>query len=549
MHASQSVPRERSRALARALVAVIATLAMIGGGVAIPASAAVGGTVSGTVTAASLPLANIRVTFFPLWGSGDAAGTALTSSSGTYSVPNLEQGTYRVRFAPEDQASTYSAAWWGGGALESESSILTLGASAVTGVNVALTVGGSISGTITTGSASDKGAAAAFLKNPVTGQWERFSRWANANSSGAYRIWGLPAGQYLLRFAPQSDNQLISTRYWQNKTFWAEAQLITISGTTLVSARDASLPSSGRKIVRVSGSNRYATSSLIAGVNPGFNQPDVVFIVNGAGYPDALSAGPAAAHLDAPVLLTPGTVLAPEITSKLSSMDPDIIYIIGGTPTINSAVEAQLAPYANVRVERIAGADRYATSRLVAQKIFGGGANTAYIATGSNFPDALSAGPAAAVETGPVLLVNGAAGTTDPETLATLQTLGVEKIVIAGSEDTISAGIASSLQSAASVTEVYRRSGINRYETSVLLAQGAVRLADAVFLATGTDFPDALAGAALAGYKDLRSPIYLVRSTCVPQSVFDEIARLKPAEIYILGGTTTVGDILGNPAC
>ncbi len=549
MHASQSEPTARSRVLTRALVAVIAAVAMIGGGVAAPASAVVGGAVSGIVTAASLPLANIRVTFFPLWGSGDAAGNALTNASGAYSVSGLEQGTYRVRFAPEDQSSSYSAAWLGGGALESESSILTLGATAVTGVNAALAVGGSISGTITTSSSTDKGAAAAFLKNPVTGQWERFSRWANADGSGAYRIWGLPNGQYLLRFAPKNDSQLISTRYWQNETFWAEAQLISVSGTGVVAGRNATLPSSGRTVARIAGSNRFATSALIAAVNPGFANPDSVFIVNGMGYPDALSAGPAAAHLGAPVLLTRPDVLASEITAKLTSMDPDTIYIIGDTPSISAAVEAQLKPYANIGVVRIAGSDRYATSRLVAQQIFGDGADTAYVATGNNFPDALSAGPAAAVESAPVLLVNGAAGTSDPETLATLQALGTRKVVIAGGEGMVSSGIEASLRSAASVTEIYRRSGSDRFGTSVLLAQGSVRVADAVFLATGLEFPDALAGSALAGYEDLRSPIYLVRPNCVPQAVFDEIARLKPAEIYILGGTTMVGDILGKPAC
>lgn len=549
MYASQSETRASSRVFTRTLVAAIAALAMISGGVAAPASAAVGGAVSGTVTSASLPLANIRVTFFPLWGSGDAAGSTLTTSSGSYSVAGLEQGTYRVRFAPEDQASSYAAAWLGGGALESESTILTLGAAAVPGVNVALAVGGSISGTITTSSSTDKGAAAAFLKNPVTGQWERFSRWANADGSGAYRIWGLPNGQYLLRFAPKNDSQLISTRYWQNQTFWAEAQLITVSGTGVVAGRNVTLPSNGRTVARIAGSNRFATSALIAGVNPGFAKPDSVFIVNGMGYPDGLSAGPAAAHLGAPVLLTGPDTLASDITAKLTSMDPDTIYIIGGTPTIGAAVEAQLKPYANIGVVRIAGADRYATSRLVAEQIFGDGADTAYVATGNNFPDALSAGPAAAIESAPVLLVNGTAGTPDAETLATLQDLGAHKVVIAGGDGTVSSGIEASLRSAASVTEVYRRSGSDRFGTSVLLAQGSVRVADAVFLATGLEFPDALAGSALAGHEDLRSPIYLVLPHCVPQAVFDEIARLKPAEIYLLGGATKVGDILGEPPC
>jgi putative cell wall-binding protein len=56
-------------------------------------------------------------------------------------------------------------------------------------------------------------------------------------------------------------------------------------------------------------------------------------------------------------------------------------------------------------------------------------------------------------------------------------------------------------------------------------------------LATGTQFADALsAGAAFDG----GVPILLTRPECVPQVVLDEIDRLDPGEVRVLGGPSAV---------
>jgi putative cell wall-binding protein len=64
--------------------------------------------------------------------------------------------------------------------------------------------------------------------------------------------------------------------------------------------------------------------------------------------------------------------------------------------------------------------------------------------------------------------------------------------------------------------------------------------ADTVFVATGGNYPDALAGSAAAAR--LGAPVLLVTSDAVPGSVVAELARLSPRSIVVLGGTAAVGE-------
>ena len=92
--------------------------------------------------------------------------------------------------------------------------------------------------------------------------------------------------------------------------------------------------------------------------------------------------------------------------------------------------------------------------------------------------------------------------------------------------------------------------GASRYETAVLISQRTYESdAPAIVIARGTDFPDALGGAALAGSLDegYGGPILLVpTSGTLPAVVAAEITRLQPSSAYILGGTGAVSDSMKN---
>jgi putative cell wall-binding protein len=89
--------------------------------------------------------------------------------------------------------------------------------------------------------------------------------------------------------------------------------------------------------------------------------------------------------------------------------------------------------------------------------------------------------------------------------------------------------------------------GDDRYETAAALSQAVWTPDDAaiVFLATGQNFPDALAGGAStlgAG------PILLVLRDSLPPATAAEIQRLQPCFVIALGGPNAISDAVLNQA-
>jgi putative cell wall-binding protein len=168
-----------------------------------------------------------------------------------------------------------------------------------------------------------------------------------------------------------------------------------LGGTTAIPATmDSSLTALGFVVVRVAGADRYATAIAVADA---LGDPTTVMLATGVNFPDALSAGPAAAHVDGVVLLTDGTTMPASVTAYLAA-HPGTVYAVGG-PAV--AADPSATP--------LTGADRYATAAAVAAALFTAPA-TVGVASGVAFPDALTGGAFQAHADGPLLL-------TDPGTL------------------------------------------------------------------------------------------------------------------------------------
>ncbi len=127
-----------------------------------------------------------------------------------------------------------------------------------------------------------------------------------------------------------------------------------------------------------------------------------MFLALGTNFPDALVAAAAGGYLTAPVLLTTRDHVPQATIDEVKRLDPDQIYIVGGTAAISNTVAEELAPYGTVK--RLAGANRFETAAAVAEEAFPATC-AAYLAYGGNFPDALVAAAAAGYNGGPVLLV------------------------------------------------------------------------------------------------------------------------------------------------
>jgi putative cell wall-binding protein len=85
---------------------------------------------------------------------------------------------------------------------------------------------------------------------------------------------------------------------------------------------------------------------------------------------------------------------------------------------------------------------------------------------------------------------------------------------------------------------VVRIGGADRYGTAADVAHAFWPSADAAWIATGRNFPDALAGSALAG--GAGQPLLLVTSGSVPAATGQEIIRLRAAALHIMGGTSVI---------
>jgi putative cell wall-binding protein len=294
------------------------------------------------------------------------------------------------------------------------------------------------------------------------------------------------------------------------------------------------VPAEKPAVDRIDGADRFAVAVAVSQeAYP--DGAESAFLVTGANYPDALSAGPAAVHREAPLLLTRGDSLPPETAAELARLEVRDVYVVGGVNSVSEAVVKQVEA-TGVTVHRIGGADRYAASRALAAETFGGsGSGLVYVATGANFPDALAAGGAAGHADAPVILVNGGAASLDAATKQQLAALGVTSIKIAGGPASVSPGIERDLAAIAPTT---RLSGTDRIQAAAAINLDAYGSSDRAFLVTGYAFPDALTGSAWAGH--LGVPLYVSLPNCVPGAVADAAARQGVGSLTLIGGPASL---------
>ncbi|MEA2652610.1 MAG: hypothetical protein QOI85_2331 [Chloroflexota bacterium] len=310
--------------------------------------------------------------------------------------------------------------------------------------------------------------------------------------------------------------------------------------SVMVFVKLCSPPSPGgtTNIQRLSDADRYATAAAISR-SQFAGGASTVFIATGSSFPDALAGSPAAAKANGPILLTATNQLPSATATELARLKPSKIVILGGTGAVSAGVAASLGSYAG-SVARWAGSDRFATAAAISSSSFGPGVSVAYVTTGTTFPDALSGGAIAGKNGGPILLV-------DPHTLPTvtateLDRLMPAKIVILGGTGAVSTGVANALAAYAPSGSVSRLAGTDRYATAVQVSRASYGSggSDAVFITTGENFPDGLAGGPVAAL--LPGPILLVSPTQLPGVVATELDRLDPATVYVLGGVHSVSD-------
>jgi putative cell wall-binding protein len=285
---------------------------------------------------------------------------------------------------------------------------------------------------------------------------------------------------------------------------------------------------------RLSAGDRYGQAIQVARAAYPSGAP-VVYITTGENFPDALSAAPAAAHEGGPLLLTPSGFLPSNVRSEIDRLAPSRVVIVGGVSAVSTDVETALRALVPA-TSRIDGTDRFAVSRALARSVFGTSTDI-LIATGANFPDALSADVVGAALGRPVLLVDGGARL-DASTAEYLADAGVERAILVGGTAVIAPRFEDDL---AQLVAVERLAGSDRFATSHLAnAKLSFTPGGTAYLSTGMNFPDALAGSVLAARAG--APLFLTTSSCIPRSITEDIIDLGVSEVVLLGGEAALSE-------
>jgi WD40 repeat protein len=210
-----------------------------------------------------------------------------------------------------------------------------------------------------------------------------------------------------------------------------------IGDTTALSAKvDADVAAAGvTTIVRIGGTTRYDTAALIAERVGGTS----VYVVRGDDWADAAAVSALAAFQHRPVLLTPSGTLALAVAEAVTALHATSATIVGGTGAVSTLAELGLSRL-GVTTTRLSGVDRWATSAAVASRAVAAGmTGPPWLASGLNWPDAVSAGPAAAASKGVLLLVAPTTLASSPASQTWLAAHPSNIIVAVGGPDVVSA--------------------------------------------------------------------------------------------------------------
>lgn len=295
------------------------------------------------------------------------------------------------------------------------------------------------------------------------------------------------------------------------------------------------------KLTRLAGATRYQTMGSVVDA-ASWKTGGTAIIASGSNFPDALAAATLAGDQSAPILLTAPDSLSPEVASKLSSLAPSKVYVVGGSSAVSDAVMSQVRQKVGCgcTVTRIAGSTRYDTSLKLLEET-SHRSDTVIVATGANFADALSISPYAFESGAPIVLSDPKSGL-DANLLDAISARGFSRAIIVGGTSAVPSKVKSQL-SGAGVGDVTRLSGTTRYETSKAIAEHELASGftfDGVVFATGANYPDALAAGPLAGKSS--SPVLLVGQG---SSAAASLARRYSGQVssaYVVGGTSAVSD-------
>ena len=245
-------------------------------------------------------------------------------------------------------------------------------------------------------------------------------------------------------------------------------------------------------VARLAGPDRVGTALAVSKAM--FDHAPVVVLARADGFADALAGAPYAARRGAPILLTDPRTLSPGVAAEIDRLGASEVVLLGGPQAISRRIARTLR--ADHVVVRLSGESRFGTAAAISRAWTR--ADTVYIATGVAFPDALAVSQLAGLTDEPILLVTR--DEVPAETEAALRRLDADRAVVIGGPAAVGGHVHAHLRML--VARVRTIAGDDRYGTAAAVFGAALTAgldSDVTWLATGSNYPDAVAAGAVIG--------------------------------------------------
>lgn len=221
-------------------------------------------------------------------------------------------------------------------------------------------------------------------------------------------------------------------------------------------------------------------------------------------------------------------------TKKIIRIFCCIILVLSFTPLHPLGVQAELTESVT---DRIYGNTLYDTAVEISKQGWVN-APVVVLATGGNFPDALTGTVLARKVNGPLLLTES--DHLNPAVAEELKRLGTREVYLLGGTVALSATIEQALQAQGILPR--RLSGWDQYGTAAAIAGVATPISSQAFLVNGERFADALSISSYAAAQGI--PVLLTRSDSLPTETVAALTQLGVSQVTLIGGKAVLKDTL-----
>jgi len=315
---------------------------------------------------------------------------------------------------------------------------------------------------------------------------------------------------------------------------------------TAAAACTGANPIGDGRLLRLSGADRAATAIAISQNMYVPGSANAAVLARQDDFADGLVGGPLARRHNGPLLLTPRSSLRQDVLDELERVLPagSTVFLLGGVNALRTSVEQSVAA-AGYDVVRLSGDTRYDTAVAVAGEF--GSPTSIGVASGESFPDALALSSPAARGGFPLLLVQRNAVADGVR--GYIRSLGNPTVHVAGGTAAVSQDVAVDLDELADDGPLVRYGGEDRFGTARAVAEGLFGTQPCtVALASGRNFPDALAGGAHAAASD--APLLLLDQDALPSDTqsYLESSAGPTSGAFLYGGTDAVSEVAATRA-